>query len=197
MISSSNVRVDGLVVRYGPTVALAASTFDLRSGTITALIGANGSGKTTLLHALAGVVEPAAGSIEGNVNVASALVSQQHHHHRWMPLTVAEVVRMGRYRRLGLLRRFGPDDRAAVAVGRPAAARPNRPGTRRRTGRPAARRADHGPRPAEPAPHPRHHASGTPARNDRRLLHPSSRRGRHRRPSAGARWAGAGRRSAR
>jgi len=114
MIPSSNVRVDGLVVRYGTTVALGASTFALRPGTITALIGANGSGKTTLLHALAGVVEPAGGSIEGNVGVASALVSQQHHHRRWMPLTVAEVVRMGRYRRLGLLGRFGPDDRAAV-----------------------------------------------------------------------------------
>ncbi|MDQ3738908.1 MAG: ATP-binding cassette domain-containing protein [Actinomycetota bacterium] len=115
MDPSSIVRVDGLVVRYGTTVALGASTFELRPGTVTALIGANGSGKTTLLHALAGIVAPTLGSIEGHVGVATALVAQQHHHHRWMPLTVAEVVRMGRYRRRGLLGRFGPVDRAAVA----------------------------------------------------------------------------------
>lgn len=102
-------------MRYGDTVALGVSTFELRSGTVTALIGANGSGKTTLLHALAGVVEPAAGSIEGHAGCARALVAQQHHHHRWMPLTVGEVIRMGRYGRRGLLGQFGTADRAAIA----------------------------------------------------------------------------------
>lgn len=115
MVPASIVRANGLVVRYGTTVALGASTFELRRGTVTALIGANGSGKTTLLHALAGVVQPAAGSIDGHDGVTTALVAQQHHHHRWMPLTVGEVLRMGRYQRRGLLGRFGPGDRAAVA----------------------------------------------------------------------------------
>jgi ABC-type Mn2+/Zn2+ transport system ATPase subunit len=42
-------------------------------------------------------------------------VAQQQHQHGWMPLSVEDVLRMGRYAERGLLGRLGPTDRAAVA----------------------------------------------------------------------------------
>jgi iron complex transport system ATP-binding protein len=108
------IRAADLVVRFGSVTALGASTFEMGAATVTALIGANGSGKTTLLHALAGLVVPSSGTIVNPLADDSALVVQQHHQHRWMPLTVAEVVRMGRYRRVGLVGRMGAADHAAI-----------------------------------------------------------------------------------
>ena len=62
------VRARGLTVRYGSTVALAASDFEIARGGVTAVIGPNGSGKSTMLNAIGGLVEPAAGSIEVDVD---------------------------------------------------------------------------------------------------------------------------------
>jgi ABC-type Mn2+/Zn2+ transport system ATPase subunit len=99
-------------VHYGSTVALAPTSFRLTRGSAVALVGSNGSGKTTLLAAIAGLVKPTAGRI--SVNGAVAMVTQSPHHHRWMPLTVDEVLRMGRYPARGLIGRLRASDRAIV-----------------------------------------------------------------------------------
>jgi ABC-type Mn2+/Zn2+ transport system ATPase subunit len=44
-----------------------------------------------------------------------AMVTQSHRHHRWMPLVVDEVLRMGRFRERGLLGRITADDREVIA----------------------------------------------------------------------------------
>ena len=75
-----------------------------------ALVGANGSGKTTLLHLLAGILEPTDGMVSGAPQVA--FVAQDQTHHAWMPMSVDEVLRMGRYR--GLLHRLRAEDRCAI-----------------------------------------------------------------------------------
>ena len=107
------VQIDKMCVHYGDTVALAPLTLEFASGQSVALVGSNGSGKTTLLSVMAGLIEPT----EGAVDVAGsvAFVTQHHDHHRWMPLSVDEVLRMGRYRHLGLLRRCRSADREAIA----------------------------------------------------------------------------------
>ena len=106
------VRASGVCVHHGPTVALAPTDLTIDRGRSVALVGSNGSGKTTLLHLIAGLLEPTAGtvSVEGRV----ALVAQHQAHHAWMPLSVDEVLRMGRYR--GLIHRLGRTDRAAIAA---------------------------------------------------------------------------------
>jgi len=101
-------------VHYGSVVALAPSTFSIESGTSTALVGPNGSGKSTLLGLLAGLIRPTAGSITIASRVRVAFVAQQQHQHRWMPLSVEDVLRMGRYAERGLLGRLGATDRAAI-----------------------------------------------------------------------------------
>jgi ABC-type Mn2+/Zn2+ transport system ATPase subunit len=103
---------DDVCVHYGSTVALAPTSFELHAGTSVALVGSNGSGKTTLLSLLAGLVRPEDGrlSVTGTVS----MVTQHHEHHRWMPLSVEEVLRMGRFPDRGLLGRFRADDRASI-----------------------------------------------------------------------------------
>jgi zinc/manganese transport system ATP-binding protein len=78
-----------------------------------ALTGANGSGKSTLLHLLAGVAQPATGSIHRRPGTRLALLPQRTSDIDALPLTAAECVQIGRFT---LRRRLSPDDHAAVAT---------------------------------------------------------------------------------
>src|SRR6201999_3951195 len=53
----------GIVVRYGPLVAVRSVDLTLRAGECTALMGRNGSGKSSLLWALQGTGSRAAGTV--------------------------------------------------------------------------------------------------------------------------------------
>lgn len=111
--------LDDLTVRFGHRTALDIDHLALGPRSTVAVMGPNGSGKTTLLRLLAGLVEPTAGTIErggpaGEPAPEVAYIGQHQHQHPWMPLTVAEVVRMGRYRQRGLLRPLDRSDRAVV-----------------------------------------------------------------------------------
>jgi ABC-type glutathione transport system ATPase component len=92
-VSGSEVaRLRGASVRYGDVVALAEAHASFERGTTTALVGANGSGKSTVLRLLAGLLRPSSGTVERAPGLAATYVAQQHGHHRWMPLTVREVL---------------------------------------------------------------------------------------------------------
>jgi zinc/manganese transport system ATP-binding protein len=81
----------------------------------TAVVGPNGSGKSTLLGLIAGVIRPRQGSVDLGGADEVALVVQQTQMPDSFPITVAEAVAMGRWRRLGLLRRPSRADREIVA----------------------------------------------------------------------------------
>lgn len=110
---TSVIRVEHLEVRYGREIALTGVDLDIEAGTSLAVIGPNGSGKSTLLNALAGVVPRDHGTIR--IDGPVALVLQSTDVDRSLPITVRETVALARYPTLGLLRRFGAADRAAVA----------------------------------------------------------------------------------
>ena len=112
--SAGRIALTDVGVSFDEVVALRDVGLAVEAGTSVALIGPNGSGKTTLLDVLAGLVNPTRGSVE--VEGRLAYVLQRHDVHRWMPLTVAEVMGMGRYRSTGLLRPLRRSDRAAIAV---------------------------------------------------------------------------------
>lgn len=110
------VRLEEVTVRLGGRPALEAVSLELRPGTSLALMGPNGSGKTTLLRVLAGLIEPSTGTLrraEGSLARGIGFVAQHQHQHRWMPLTVAEVIATARYRQRGLWRPLRAADRSA------------------------------------------------------------------------------------
>ncbi|WP_225826588.1 sugar ABC transporter ATP-binding protein [Streptomyces naphthomycinicus] len=62
-MSTPLVHAQGIVKRYGPTVALADGRLTVRPGESHALVGRNGAGKSTLVGILTGVQAPDAGTV--------------------------------------------------------------------------------------------------------------------------------------
>ena len=107
------VEVDRVTVSYANgNVALRDASFALRGGSICALVGVNGSGKSTLFKAIMGIVEPAAGSVRiSGEPVRAALrrnvvayVPQSEEVDWTFPVSVWDVVLMGRYGHMNFLR---------------------------------------------------------------------------------------------
>jgi manganese transport system ATP-binding protein len=107
------------VLRDGTTV-LRSSDFAIPRATITAVIGPNGSGKSTLLHAMTGLLELGAGSLLVNgqdpehARSDVAYVLQHMTLSPGIPMTVREVVAMGRYPQAGFFGRLGKADRQHI-----------------------------------------------------------------------------------
>ena len=93
-------------------VALYDASFHLQKGTITALVGVNGSGKSTLFKTIMGFIKP----MSGSVTICGEPVRQAQKHHLlayvpqseevdWsFPVSVWDVVMMGRYGYMNFLR---------------------------------------------------------------------------------------------
>jgi len=121
--SEKGIVVTDLTVRYknGHT-ALHNASFDISRGSISGLVGVNGAGKSTLFKAIMGFVPVASGRIDilgGSVQQALrnrliAYVPQSEDVDWTFPVLVEDVVMMGRYGHMGLLRIAGSEDHAAV-----------------------------------------------------------------------------------
>jgi ABC-type uncharacterized transport system ATPase subunit len=59
-----NVTMSGVTQRFGALTALDSVDFEVKAGTIHALVGENGAGKTTLMRVLYGALHPDEGSID-------------------------------------------------------------------------------------------------------------------------------------
>jgi ABC-2 type transport system ATP-binding protein len=62
-MSQAVLQVRDLEKRYGPTVALAGVSFEVREGEMFGLLGPNGAGKTTLLSIISCLLDTTAGSV--------------------------------------------------------------------------------------------------------------------------------------
>ena len=100
-------------VRLDHTTALSGVSADFAAGTVTALCGGNGSGKSTLLGVLAGTIAPQSGRVLSPTR-RPALVVQRSAASDTLPLSVLEVVSMGRWAHRGMWRRLDADDRETV-----------------------------------------------------------------------------------
>lgn len=116
------IRARDVHVRYGETIALAGADLALPAGAVHGLIGTNGSGKSTLFKSLMGLVRLDRGDVElfGSAPIAARRSSRvayapQSEDVDWaFPITVRDVVAMGRYGRLGWRRSLRREDREAV-----------------------------------------------------------------------------------
>ena len=119
---NDRISVRHLCVDYHGVVAVHDASLHLDAGSICALVGMNGAGKSTLFKALMGFVRPSSGSIAINGLPLSqarraravAYVPQTESVDWNFPVNVHEVVMMGRYGAMNLLRIPRPLDREAV-----------------------------------------------------------------------------------
>jgi ABC-type Mn2+/Zn2+ transport system ATPase subunit len=115
------VRMTGVSAGYGDRVALADVTLSIPTGSLLAVIGPNGAGKSTLLKAIAGLLQPFSGTIDvlggppGREARRIAYVPQAEVVDWAFPVTVGEVVMMGRVPLIGVGRMASAVDHAAVA----------------------------------------------------------------------------------
>jgi manganese/iron transport system ATP-binding protein len=100
--------VQNLTVRYNGRVALEDINFHLHEGERIAVVGPNGAGKSTLFQVIAGVLQPTA----GEVNIFGSrprghncigYIPQRSQVDWNFPVSVADVVMMGRSAKLGIL----------------------------------------------------------------------------------------------
>ncbi len=114
------LEVAHLTVSYGSTPALWDVDATFPSGAMSAIVGPNGSGKSTLIAAALGLVPSDSGrsTIFGRPAKEAmrrvAYVPQRESVDWDFPITVREVVEMGRYAEAGWLRRISRSDRAIV-----------------------------------------------------------------------------------
>lgn len=98
--------VSHLIFRYNGLAALDNVTFHLHEGERVAIVGPNGAGKSTLIKVVAGVLQPTSGEVNiygtrPNRHVCIGYIPQRNHVDWNFPVTVADVVMMGRSAKLG------------------------------------------------------------------------------------------------
>jgi manganese/iron transport system ATP-binding protein len=113
--------LDRASVAYGRVPVLEDVHGTVYEGEAVALIGPNGAGKSTLIRAVLGLVPV----VRGRISVLGGSPAQARRHVAYVPqadsldadfpVSVGQVVLMGRYRSIGWLRRPGPRDRRLVA----------------------------------------------------------------------------------
>lgn len=115
--TNAAVSVRDLTVAYRDKPVLWDIDLTIPSGTLTAIIGPNGAGKSTLIRAILGLVPVAAGTVEifgssyQRQRQAVGYVPQRGSVDWDFPTNALDVVLMGRYGRLGWIRRPGKADR--------------------------------------------------------------------------------------
>jgi ABC-type Mn2+/Zn2+ transport system ATPase subunit len=103
------LRAVNLSVRYESGYALDDVSFELREGDRTAIVGPNGAGKSTLFKVIAGVLTHSHGEVhvyghEPGGHICIAYLPQRSQVDWSFPVSVADVVLMGRVGKMGLFR---------------------------------------------------------------------------------------------
>ncbi len=120
MTKPSVVKLEDVWVSYHETLALKAVNMEIEDGEFLGLIGPNGSGKTTLIKVILGLVKPDRGKVEvfgmppdrlGAKHYLVGYVPQRSQGDWTFPVSVLDVVLMGRYGRIGLFKRPSAADR--------------------------------------------------------------------------------------
>jgi len=107
--SAAPVQLEAVSVAYNGKPALKEISFSLAAGDSVAVVGPNGAGKTTLFRTIAGAMQPSMGEVrvyghEPGGHICIAYVPQRSEVDWGFPVTVQDVVMMGRIRKIGLFR---------------------------------------------------------------------------------------------
>lgn len=121
-MNAISIDIENVTVAYHGKVALHSASLQLNEGTICGLVGMNGAGKSTLFKALMGFVKPMTGHILINglpirrvqKNSMVAYVPQSEEVDWDFPVSVYDVVMMGRYGYMNVLRIPRSQDKQTV-----------------------------------------------------------------------------------
>src|SRR3990172_4260428 len=121
--TSPIIRLTHVDVIFQDVLVLEDVSLNVAPGDFLAIIGPNGAGKTTLLRFILGLVRPASGAVRlfgkapwelngerRRIGYVPQVLSVDLN----FPVRASEAVLMGRYGRIGLVRRPSFDDRAAA-----------------------------------------------------------------------------------
>ncbi|MBS1250596.1 MAG: High-affinity zinc uptake system ATP-binding protein ZnuC [Chloroflexi bacterium] len=109
------VALENVSVRYNGDLVLDQINFDLLAGQRVAVVGPNGAGKSTLFKVVAGLLDPSSGLVriyghEPKGHICISYIPQRNQVDWSFPVTVADVVMMGRVGKFSLLRWPMPQD---------------------------------------------------------------------------------------
>jgi ABC-type Mn2+/Zn2+ transport system ATPase subunit len=112
------IAVRGVTLGYGGVPVLRDVNLEIRAGEFLGIVGPNGSGKTTLIKAILGLLSPMGGTIAlaapGGERLHFGYVPQRDTVDAIFPVSVRQIAAMGRFGRVGLIRRLSKADWAAV-----------------------------------------------------------------------------------
>lgn len=117
MSEKISVDVHNITVSYSGAPVLWDLDFELPTGILAGIIGPNGSGKTTLLKTIMGIIKPVSGNVKifasniDKVRGKIAYVPQRETVDWEFPISVMEVVLMGRYSEKNIFRRTTKADK--------------------------------------------------------------------------------------
>jgi len=125
-MNGARLRLEAIRVHRAGRDLLDIDLLEVPPGEVLAVIGRNGAGKTTLLSVCCGLLRPTAGRVLINAltlrgpcaprrRQVIGYLPQTADYNADLPLTVEEIVRLGRAARRGLLRRFTGADRDIAA----------------------------------------------------------------------------------
>lgn len=109
MPATPAIWMEAINLGYDGAPSLEDIHISLEAGSLSALVGPNGAGKTTLFKVIAGILKPDSGVVQvfghkPGGHVCIAYVPQRSQVDWSFPVTVTEVVMMGRIRKIGLFR---------------------------------------------------------------------------------------------
>ena len=116
-MKQSAITITNLCASYQNAPALWQVSTAIEQGSLLAVVGPNGAGKTTLIKSILGLITPDSGSISIFGKKAATQLHQlayipQRTTIDWdFPVTVFDVVLMGRYRHIGWFKRPSHDDK--------------------------------------------------------------------------------------
>ena len=117
MKNNTAVSIDDLTVAYNYKPVLWDIDLDIKKGTLMAIVGPNGAGKSTLIKAMLNLIKPITGCISffgssyKKERSKIAYVPQRGSVDWDFPTTALDVVEMGRYGKIGWIKRVGKSDR--------------------------------------------------------------------------------------
>lgn len=102
------IEFKNVTLGYGNKIILSNLNFSIKKGDFLGLVGPNGAGKTTVLRSIIGTLKPMSGEIKLHISKSSrttfGYVPQRDLIDPIMPFTVEDIVMMGRYSQLGIIK---------------------------------------------------------------------------------------------